>query len=76
MQQEMGNKKPFGGLAVIVSGDFHQLPPVKGGNRGCTYKRAAMTEDQIAQDFQKALDSQCDSDDNKVSGSVRFPDTT
>ncbi len=28
MRQIMGNNKPFGGIAVIIMGDFFQLPPV------------------------------------------------
>src|SRR5260370_36518921 len=29
--------KPFGGMNMIMSGDFHQFPPVRGGWRATLY---------------------------------------
>ena len=29
MRQIRDNDQPFGGIAVIITGDFHQLPPVR-----------------------------------------------
>lgn len=33
----LGNNKPFGGIQIVCSGDFFQLPPVSKGNDVCQY---------------------------------------
>ena len=46
-----GCDKPFGGIQLILCGDFYQLPPVKLGESGCCFCFEAQCWDKVVQQY-------------------------
>lgn len=55
----MDNNSDWGGLSVLVSGDFFQLPPVRSNKRQIIYHRAFMTPEDL-----EHLSDECESSDD------------